>query len=252
MTGPGRSGHPAPARGLRAGVFTAVGVGLAAAAHLSAGGATPRLFVLLAALALGWPLAYAASRRERGGLFLGVTVVGSQLLLHAVFALTGRVPAPPPGAGPAQATSWAGLLFCHHGGAPVCAAQVASARAALGLTNATLPTAGTVPTAGAPFPTAGAGPSLASMPLTAAALGMLAAHLAAALLTAWWLRRGEQAVWSAARWAAAAVAARLRRPAGHLPGPIRRLRLVVVANVRPRPELRWACLRPERGPPVPA
>lgn len=177
-----------PSRAARSGVFALAMVGLAVAAHRLGGGRPPPGVVGGAAglvvFLVGWLLA----GRERSGRLIGLLVVLTQTVLHLTFAVTSMagmagMPAASPG-GSGSAAMWAQMLFCHHGGHPVTAAQVLAARASLGVTAPPAPPAGPVHT-------------LSVLP--AGALPMLAAHLAAALLMAWWLRRGERAAWQLAR-----------------------------------------------------
>jgi hypothetical protein len=97
----------------------------------------------------------------------------------------------------------------------------------------------------------GLGPALVMLADSWPMIGMLAAHLAAAALLAWWLRRGERAAWGAARRLARAVTARFAlRP-----------RLAAASRPRTRPTIRrrdrrrdllWAAATCKRGPPAPA
>ncbi|WP_369246682.1 hypothetical protein [Streptomyces sp. R41] len=81
-----------------------------------------------------------------------------------------------------------------------------------------------------------------------------AAHVAAALLATWWLRRGEAALWSLLRWAVAFVpglAAWWRVRTG--PSPARAQRDVVCRNAFETWPLRQVLLRhavSRRGPPA--
>jgi hypothetical protein len=81
---------------------------------------------------------------------------------------------------------------------------------------------------------------------------MTFAHVAAAVVSAWWLRRGERAVWSLARRVAAAVARPVRAllSAPPAPPPAPAVRAGSGAPARPRPAfLRHVVVR--RGPPSP-
>nr|WP_157553871.1 MFS transporter [Herbidospora sakaeratensis] len=78
-------------------------------------------------------------------------------------------------------------------------------------------------------------------------LGMVVAHLTASLITAWWLARGEAALWSVLRRIGAGAWRVLKAPpVPALPRPAR----VRAAAVRPGPlrPLRHAVVR--RGPPL--
>ncbi|WP_369393431.1 hypothetical protein AB5J72_42180 [Streptomyces sp. CG1] len=179
-------------RGLRAAVFAAVCVLLAAAGHGLALGDMPPLWAdaagFLGVFALGWSL----GRRERSLAGIGAVMLLTQAVLHA------------------------GFDAAHH----------------------------TTRTAAMP------GHSMAAMhaPATAHAT---AAHLLAALVASWWLRRGEAALWSLLRRTVTFVPglaawwrdAPLPAPAPHAPR--------VPADPGPprRTPLRHAVSR--RGPPVP-
>ncbi|MEW9534306.1 MFS transporter [Microbispora sp. NPDC049125] len=85
-------------------------------------------------------------------------------------------------------------------------------------------------------------------------VGMLTAHLTAALLTGWWLSRGETALWSILRRlgagalrALAPLIALLRADLSGARGP-RLVRFARAGTPRPRCLLRHAVVR--RGPPV--
>jgi hypothetical protein len=81
---------------------------------------------------------------------------------------------------------------------------------------------------------------------------MTLAHVAAAVVSAWWLRRGERAVWAMARRVAAAVVrpARALLSAPAAPATAPRVRARSAATARPRPALlRHVVVR--RGPPSP-
>lgn len=165
-----------PMRALRASVFAGAGLGLAVAAHLLGGGTRPAPAVLALAAACLFGLGLAVSGRERSGRQVAALVVTTQAALHAAFAL---VPAGSAAMHPASRANWAALLFCQHGERPVSAAQIAAARAGLGLGPDT------------------ATPAHSLIGWGAAA--MLAAHLLAAGVLAWWLRRGERAAWATLR-----------------------------------------------------
>lgn len=83
--------------------------------------------------------------------------------------------------------------------------------------------------------------------------GMLLAHLTAALITAWWLARGEDLLWSVLRRLGSAVARLLPRPAAPVPPPVGGHATALPfppAAPRRGVYLRHALVR--RGPPLPA
>ncbi|MFD7513108.1 hypothetical protein ACFV5N_27745 [Streptomyces sp. NPDC059853] len=210
----GRSGSR-PSRTLRAAVFAALCVLLAAAGHSHAAGTPLPWWLPVAA----WPLtgcaAWFLTGRERGvPLVLGATVT-AQAALHAGFSLVLAWAGPATGAdgpgGPGQPPAHALAVALEHAGHT-----------------------GHLPAA------PGTGPGMAT--------GMAAAHLAAALLSGLWLAYGERAVFRAARAVSAWLVAPLRllrRPASppHRPG-----RVPPARSRRPRrhPALR---VRTTRGPP---
>jgi len=174
-----------PSRTARSGVFALATVGLAVAAHRLGGGQSPGGVIGGAAGVVVFLASWLLARRERSGRLIGLLVVITQTVLHVVFTFTGMATMPPPAPGGSPSTAmWAKLLFCHHTGPPVTATQVITARAQLGIT--------------AP-PSPPAAPMHTMSVLSAGALLMLAAHLVAALVMAWWLRRGERAAWQIAR-----------------------------------------------------
>lgn len=210
MSAPGTAGPigvavPAggwPMRAARAGVFAASSVALAVGAHRFGGGAQPTRAVLMTALAMSFGFGLLWSRRERRGPAIAGVVLLSQLALHAAFAFA------PMRSGGIRAgdevNRWAAMLLCHNATHPATAAQVNSARAALGL---------------GPLPAAPPAMHMTS-PVSTGGAGMLALHLGAALVMAWWLRRGERAVWTVARRVVVSVVATVRPvPPTSVPAP---------------------------------
>jgi hypothetical protein len=194
--------------------------------------------VVIAAAVVLAAIAVMASGRERSGRFIGTTVIGSQLLLHTAFALT------QPSSGPSQTTLWGRMLFCHHGAGVLTAAQITAARAALG------PSASSVhlrATATGVAIDSGAH-AVSALAMWASMVLMLAAHLAAAAVMAWWLRRGERAAWAAA----ARVATRIASLFGPAPSLLIRTRYITFSSgttdICPN-RLWWASASSERGPP---
>ena len=158
---------------LRSAVFAASSVTLAAVAHILGGGASPRACVVLAATGLLVLLGLAAGREERSGWQIAALVLSTQLVLHVAFMLTA----------PATATGTGLLgrvLICHSGPRPVDPALTDAVRRSIGQVAA-------------------AGAGQAGSHSTAGMLPMLMTHLLAAGFMAFWLRRGERAIWAAAR-----------------------------------------------------
>jgi hypothetical protein len=174
--------HRWPMRATRATIFAVTGVALAIAAHRVAGGAVPDLRFSAAAVGVLLVIGLALSRRQCSGRVIGGLVVGTQLVLHAGLTFFGA------GSGSGDQTAlWTRLLFCHRPVQTITAADVTTARASLGLANVHLSSGGT-PIASTP--------SLLSSLLSLPVLGMLAAHLVAAAVMAWWLTKGERFAWS--------------------------------------------------------
>ncbi|MDF3302058.1 hypothetical protein [Streptomyces tropicalis] len=172
-------------RGLRAGVFAAVCVLLAAAGHGLSMGDMPPLWAdgagFLGVFAAGWLL----GGRERTLPGIGAAMLATQALLHLAFdAAQAHAAAAGPGVpGTVMRAAMAGMPGM--AGAPGGAALAQAA-------------------AGHPH----------TLPPHAAA-----AHVLAALVASWWLRRGEAALWSLLRRAVACVPGLVAwwRPAPPLP-----------------------------------
>ena len=169
-------------RAVRAGMFASSSVALAAGAHRLAGGAQPNGTVLLAAAAGLFAFGAVWARRERGGRAIATVVLLSQLGLHAAFVLAPVRAGGHDGATP-ELNRWAAMLLCNNAGHQATVAQVNTARAALGL---------------GPLPTSPPAMHMAGT-FTAGGASMLGLHLGAALVMAWWLRRGERAAWAVAQ-----------------------------------------------------
>jgi hypothetical protein len=218
----------------RAATFAAVCVALAAAGHgLMSGRPIPAWALavgLLAVLAVAVPLA----GRERSLGMIAVSVLSTQLGLHVLFALAGRAP----GDGSTWLPrGWQDLLLCAPGGTDTAAgldltrslgADPVNVRSALLRYVAEHQPAGMLTgqsATGHQMTTMHGMPAMSGMGsvgghlLTQAGLGMLLAHVCAALLTAWWLRRGEAALFSLARWVRARTAQRWRRLLALIAGP---------------------------------
>ncbi|MFE9448445.1 hypothetical protein [Streptomyces sp. NPDC006739] len=205
-------------RSLRAAVFAAVCVLLAAAGHGLAMGDMPPVPVdavgCLGVFALGWLL----GGRERSLPGICAAMLATQAALHVAFDAAHRS-APPPAHAPHMASMH---------------------MASMSSTSST-----------SPMDMAGLDrPHLVITQLVTA--HATAAHLLAALIASWWLRRGEAALWSllrravalvpglAAWWRDAPLPARAGRPLRATAGP---------GTPRPLPLLRHAVNR--RGPPHP-
>lgn len=254
----------------RAAMFAAVCVALAAAGHGLMSGQPIPLWALVLGLITVLTVAAALAGAERSLSVIAASVLSAQLGLHVLFTLAGRTPADGTAWLP---RGWRDLLLC----APDASAGVAGANLtrALGADpldarvallrhvathQATGPLSAQPAAAGHQMATMAGMPSMATMGsasthlLTQAGLGMLLAHACAALLTAWWLRRGEAALFSLARWVRVWTAVRWRRLFALIAGPRplaatrRRTTRPGQALIPPGAVLRHALLR--RGPPA--
>ncbi|MGY5046370.1 hypothetical protein ACWDE0_12045 [Streptomyces sp. 900105755] len=206
-------------RSLRAAVFAAVCVLLAAAGHGLAMGDLPPLWADAAAFVAVFTLGRPLAGRERGLPEIGVGMLLTQAGLHFGFDAA-RAVTP---AAPTTATAMSPMSMHGHAMAGM---------------------AGMTGTAG--------GRAVVQHPhvpvLTAHAT---LAHVVAALVASWWLWRGEAALWSLLRRTAALVPgltawwhdAPLPAPAG---GP----RLAAARPIRPRPLLALRHAVSRRGPPI--
>ncbi|MFF7468014.1 hypothetical protein [Streptomyces sp. NPDC008092] len=205
-------------RSLRAAVFAAVCVLLAAAGHGLAMGDMPPLWAdaagFVAVFALGRPLA----GRERGLPEIGVGMLLTQAGLHFGFGAARAVT--PAAHAPAMTMARMNM----HGHAMTGMAKMSGMGGS------------------APY----------HPPVHVLTAHATLAHVLAALVASWWLRRGEAALWSLLRRTAALVPglAAWWRDAP-LPAPAGRPRLAPAGPIRPRPLLALRHAVSRRGPPNP-
>lgn len=226
---------------LRAAVFAAVCVVLAAAGHTLASGAPVPVW----SLALGWVGVFAVvvplAGRERAMPGIAASLAAGQLTLHMVFG-AGQMCAAPglyrPGENDGGLLALAARLVCGTHGGPLTVQSARQIVTAAGLDPDTATTMPGMP--GMTGMTGGgrpAGPDahtlMAALPMCS--LPMLLGHLLAAVVAGWVLRRGEAAVWRLVRLSVRGAAelavltpAVLRRArallaalAGDAPGPLR-------------------------------
>ncbi|MEU4037486.1 hypothetical protein [Streptomyces collinus] len=213
-------------RTVRAAVFAAVCVLLAALGHVLMSGRHVPGWTLAAGLAVTGAAGWSLAGRERGLPLVVTSVLAAQTVLHEAFSLA--QPASPHPAGMAAPTM--GPMPADHGDMAAMAAMARTHTGAMGSMDM-----------GAMSPMRGmSGMSPTDMSATAPAvptghvmdggsssLGMLTAHLLAALLCGLWLAYGERAAFRI-----------LRAVAGRLAAPLRLLLALPVPADRPRPRTR--------------
>lgn len=167
-------------RAARAVVFATVCVALAVLGHVLAGGAAVPLWAGTAGFGavVGVTLMLAGHERSLGTILGGL--LGGQFALHTLFTAAAADPAAHP------VPAMAGHTPAMH------AAMTDSVMTNTVMTNAAMTDAAAMPDLAA-VPAAHGGNGLA----------MTLAHCVAALVAAWWLRRGERSVWTMARRVAA-------------------------------------------------
>ncbi len=173
-------------------MFAAVCVLVAAAGHTVAAGTGLPLWALTAGFGVVCAGALALTGRERSLTTITGAVLVAQTGLHGLFAwstrpATSSLPAGS-GAGAVGELSWCGPHGDPAGPPP-------------GVQPGSLHEAAAPSTVSA----------IADAAIASMGTAMLATHLVAALLTGWWLWRGEATVWSLLRRLAAAAANRLER-----------------------------------------
>ncbi len=186
-------------RTVRAAVFAAVCVLLAALGHLLMSGAAVPWWAVTAGASATGGAAWWLAGRERGPFAVVVLAVAAQTVLHASFSLAQAAAHPGPSGDTSLVRRWLDVLLCRmpsgpdtapmpmggadHGGHAVHAPHGSNAADTLGHAM------------GAMSPS-----------------GMLAAHLVAALLCGLWLAHGERAAFRIVRSLAARLVAPLRLP----------------------------------------
>ncbi|MEW1749837.1 PE-PGRS family protein [Streptomyces angustmyceticus] len=227
-------------RGLRAAVFAAVCVLLAALGHMAMSDAVVPAWILLTAWAGTAAVGWCCAGRERGPLWVGLLTVGTQAALHSAFSFGQAVAA---GGERSLARQWADSLLCGAEGTPLSGPDGARLMQLMRQQMAAMSSTGrphdvqdmgsmeSMPHMGS----MGGMDHAAQMPgMHGSATGMLAAHLLVALLGAAWLWGGERAAFRLVR----TVSARLFAP------------LVLVLRILlpdPRPAVRAARQEPRRA-----
>ena len=179
----------------------------------------------------------ALSGRERRGGQIAVLVLATQALLHVGFmasSMSTTMSGSMPGSSSAMTPAMLAKMFlCFPAGVTPTADQIATAMAGIDTSRLTSPA------------TAG---HMSDNPFTAAGLGMLCAHLVAAAVMAWWLRRGERAAWSGLQRAITVLTASSSRtlPAWTTPS------VPAAVDVWVAVQQVWGSGLAGRGPPAPA
>lgn len=250
--------HPrSPLRALRAALFAAVCVTLAAVGHSSMSAhAVPQRSLLLA-FAVTAALAWAAAGRRRGPLAIATGLTGVQGALHLIFGAGehGSMSEAMGLMGPTDGADGMQGMQGMHGMQGIDGMGSMDSMAAATDSMASMDAMAVMGSLAHAMTTGGAAPA-GHGSAAGSGLGMLAAHLLAALACGLWLARGEAALFVLARAVAASAftplrlalaAVRVLTPAPRALRPVRtapytrRLRGVVLAHTVSR-----------RGPPGPA
>jgi hypothetical protein len=240
-----------PLRAARAAVFAAVCVALSAAGHaLTTGRPLAGWTVVLGGAAV-FAAAYAGAGRERSWAGIAGLLTLGQLGLHALFSY-GMAAAAMPAAGGHGGLSVLDRLLCgsRDSGGHIMLPPGWSARDVVASAGLDPDAPGVLPDAAGAASAGHGGPMILD-----GGLGMLAAHLAAGLAAAWWLRQGEAVLFRLLRRLGNAAVAPLRAvlallsgtvPSTAGPGTVRRVRRTAPPPITTH--LRHAVLR--RGPPA--
>lgn len=215
---------PAPFRLLRTTLVGATILGLAAAAHVIAGGVLPSPLIMAALMALHMLCSTVATKFRLGLPAMLALLATSQLVLHQAFA-TLSVTLP-------SVSMPAGM----HDHSQSAQAQAAAVLQSVAMAPATAPAL-----SGMDLMHHGGGAMGSPM-----SVWMLAAHMAATLATALLLAHGENALWTLASW----LKPLYRSPAAVLIQPAQQARPAV--QPLPLSRLPWRNIRPDtrRGPPL--
>ncbi|MFK0121093.1 hypothetical protein [Streptomyces sp. NPDC090994] len=230
-------------RAARAGVFAAVCVLLAALAHATMSGDSVPWWAMAAGAAATGVAGWLLAGRERGRPLIVAVVTAVQLVLHETFAhaqTLASAPVPHPAASTSTGSMDTHAMHSMHMGSMEMHSVATGSMGGMDMG------------AGAHAGHGMAGLDHMHGMSGAASLGMLAAHLLAAVLCGLWLAHGERAVFRVLRAAAAWLAAPLRLLLA-LPTPVGRPSVrgrrtaVVDAPVR---QLLLCCSLTFRGPPA--
>ncbi|MER5225361.1 hypothetical protein [Streptomyces flaveus] len=202
-------------RTLRAAMFAVVCVLFAVQGHVMTSGVAVPVWALAAGVVATGGMSWGLAGRERGLFVVGSLAVATQVVLHALFSLAQAVVRPESAHGASFAQRWARHLLCTPPGSGPRSPDAATT--AHSMSHDMAGTAGmssSMDSAASTASTAHAGHLMDGMSPT----GMLAAHLAAALLCGLWLAHGERAAFRILRVLAGWLVAPLRLPL-RLPSP---------------------------------
>ncbi|SHN12832.1 hypothetical protein [Streptomyces yunnanensis] len=230
----------AAVRYVRAAVFAAVCVVLSATGHAVMSGPAIPAWALAAAAVTVLVCAGLAAGRERSLPVIAGGVLACQGGLHVFFSWAQGIAAP--AQAPGKAAAWADLLLCGHpgpaaGSVPLLDRSMRQVVRAGGMDWDSPPVrrpaeglARGGSQADAMHSMTGMHPMPAMPAMHHAGVGMLAAHLLAGLVCAWWLHRGERVLFALLAALAAAADRSLHRLLGLLLTGV----TVPVAHVGPR------------------
>ncbi|WP_405570601.1 hypothetical protein OG418_38235 [Streptomyces phaeochromogenes] len=220
-------------RAVRAAVFAAVCVVLAALGHVMMSGSSVPWWTMAAGGAVTGGAGWCLAGRERGLPLIVTVVVVAQGLLHTGFSLA-QSAAPPVARGSMGSAGW-DMDSAHMGSVPTASIHTGSTDAMdMGHMGS--------------GPMAHPAHDMDGM----SSLGMLAAHLLAALLCGLWLAYGERAAFRILRAVAGRLAAPLRLLLHAMPAPPHRPRVRVPRRSPDRSPRRLLLVHAitSRGPPV--
>ncbi|QHA07622.1 hypothetical protein GQF42_33790 [Streptomyces broussonetiae] len=195
-------------RTVRAAVFAACCVLLAALGHVMMSGTAVPWWAMTAGLVVTGGAAWPLTDRERGPFLVVSVAVAAQTVLHSSFALAQAVVHPQPSADGSLVRQWLGYLLCappSGQGAEHGAMSTPMSMGSMDMDMGSMHAMHSMGTAGS------MSHGMGGMSST----GMLAAHLLAALLCGLWLAHGERAAFRILR----ALAGWLVAPLGLLLSP---------------------------------
>lgn len=243
---------------LRAVGFATACVALSAAGHAWMSGRSIPVWALALGAGALLPPVHALAARRRGFPSIAAAMLAGELGLHELFGAAQRGTGVPGGATQAarHGTGWLSVAMCGGGHMLVPVRGTGGAAGA-----GTLPGSGAGAMAGMPgmaMATTSRSGALAGLPTGHAAMAtghgmtaMIAAHVIAGLLCAWWLRHGEAAAFGLLWTIAMGLLAPLRLVGARLPAvPARRAARPAAAAAPPWRRVLLAHAVVRRGPPA--